>query len=575
MTDADLELVGFLDGYRRGCFEGWVWFPGKPEHRVEVEVAVNGFILARAIAADYRTDLRAASIGDGRHGFSIPIELDTAQSGPVKVVVRTTDGRSLTHGEIMVGDMPPSDPAEAEAFRAFIASVLGTPVGAARQDENPDAPPPMNFIVHTATSADALSVSLGVPEYSYTFVLNAFVPLLREFGTVHIVADPIKDVDLLYKAHLSRGENCLFLSFAPPHKTAMGLLCPTIPIIAWEFPTIPSAVWDGDVRHDWRRVLRHTGRAITLSQFAADAVKSAMGADFPVIAIPAPVPDRHPKLAALSPRSDVGARTLTVGGIVFDTRAHRFEVEMATPPLPRPVPADTTKAVELAGVVFTSVFAPKDGRKNWTDIVSAFVSAFAETRDATLVLKVVCTDAAVWWAKLHDLLARLPAFACRIIVLQGYLDEDMFVSLIGASNWIVNASTAEGLCLPLLEFMSGSCPAIAPDHTAMADYIAPSNALIVASDEEYCGWPHDPRNELTTTRHRISWSALADTFREGHRVANDDPARYAAMAEAARSAMQAYCADAVVSARLNSFLGLGHAQDAGTPSALIRLSTTP
>ena len=574
MTEADLEPVGFLDGYRRGSFEGWVWLPSQPEHRVEVELVVNGFVLARVTASDYRSDVRAAGIGDGRHAFSIPLELDTAQSGPVSAIVRTADGRTLSGGEITVGNAASTDPAEAEAFRAFVAAVLGTPAEAVAQGAV-EIDPPVNFIVYAATTADTLSTSLGVAQYSYTFVMNAFVPLLAQFGAVHVVTDPIRDVDLLYKAHLSRGENCMLLSFAPPHRTPLGLLCPTIPVIAWEFPTIPSAVWDEEVRHDWRRVLRQTGRAITLSQFAADAVKAAMGIEFPVIALPAPVWDRHPKLWALPLRWPENERTLAIDGLVLDSRQHKFELEMATPPLPEPSSEDALVEITLSGVVFTTVFSPKDGRKNWTDILTAFVTAFARTPDATLVLKMVCVDTSIWWANFHEAMTRLPEFSCRIVVLQSFLDEDMFVSLIDATHWIVNASSAEGLCLPLLEFMSGGRPAIAPRHTAMLDYLNADNALIVASDEEYCAWPHDPRNELTTTRHRVAWSSLVENFREGHRIAGLDPARYAALSGAARATMKGFCNDRTVSTKLNGFLGLGRPHETATPSALIQLSATP
>lgn len=569
MTEADLELISHLDGYRRGCFEGWAWVPSRPEQRVEIEIAVNGFVLVRETADDYRADLRAAGVGDGRHAFCIPLQLDTTQSGPVNVVVRAVDGRMLGQGQITVGDEAPADPQETEALRAFVASVLGVP-GQGVPKDAVESDPPVNFIVYAATRTDSLPTALGAPEYSYTFVMNAFVPLLKQFGAVHVISDPIKETDLLYKAHLSRGETCLFLSFAPPHKTPLGLLCPTVPVIAWEFPTIPSAIWDEEARHDWRRVLRHTGRAITLSQFAADAVKAAMGADYPVVAIPAPVWDRHPKLESLPLRSDDGARTLTVNGFVFDTWEHDFELEMVTPPVPDPSSIDGIAEASVSGIVFSSVFAPRDGRKNWPDIVTAFVAAFSETRDATLVLKMVCTDAGIWWSRFYEIVTRLPAFSCRIIVLQGFLDEDMFVSLISASNWIVNASTAEGLCLPLLEFMSGGRPAIAPAHTAMIDYLTASNGLIVESDEEYCSWSHDPRNELTTTRHRVSWSSLSATFREGYRIARLDRSRYADMSAAARSTMKTFCADAVVGAKLDSFLGLGRVRDADVPSELMR-----
>jgi glycosyltransferase involved in cell wall biosynthesis len=571
MTEAESEVVGYLDGYRRGGFEGWAWMPSRPEHRLEIEIVVNGFVIARTMASDYRADLRAAGVGDGRHAFVVPLELDTARSGPVKVLVRTVEGVLLRHGEISVGYEPPSSEEEAEVFQAFVAAVLGSPSAVASAGPI-ERDPTINFIIHAATRTETLATTQGAPEYSYNFVMNAFAPLLKRFGAVHLVEDPAREVDLLYKAHLSRGENCLFLSFAPPHKTVLGLLCPTIPVVAWEFPTIPSAIWDGDARHDWRRVLRQTGRAITLSKFAADAVKATMGADFPVVAIPAPVWDRHPALQALPLRPIGSTATVAINGFVFDTRDHRFELEMVTPPVPDRPAAEAIAEVALDGIVFTAMFAPQDGRKNWLDLVTAFVSAFAGTRDATLVLKMVCADIEIWWSKFYDMVSRLPAFSCRIVVLHGFLDEGQFTSLISASNWVVNASTAEGLCLPLVEFMCGGRPAIAPNHTAMTDYVDPANTLIVDSDEEYCSWSHDPRNELTTTRHRVSWSALSKAFIEGHRIASEEPLRYLRMSEAARSTMAGFCTDELVGAKLNSFLGLGRALDTEASSELMRLS---
>jgi hypothetical protein len=106
----------------------------------------------------------------------------------------------------------------------------------------------------------------------------------------------------------------------------------------------------------------------------------------------------------------------------------------------------------------------------------------------------------------------------------------------------------------------------------MTDYIDTANALIVDSDEEYCSWSHDPRNELTTTRHRVSWSALSKAFVEGHRIASDEPLQYLRMSESARSTMEGFCTDQLVGDKLNSFLGLGRALDSQASSELMRLS---
>ena len=111
------------------------------------------------------------------------------------------------------------------------------------------------------------------------------------------------------------------------------------------------------------------------------------------------------------------------------------------------------------------------------------------------------------------------------MVLHGFLDDDGYADLIRATHWVVNASRAEGQCLPLVEYMTAGRPAISPRHTAMLDYIDEGRAIVVESDEEYCGWPHDPRNELTTSRHRVSWSSLRDALLAGLRHLQVRPPR--------------------------------------------------
>ncbi len=549
------EVVGHFDAYRSGKFIGWAWRPNSPDQFVTVEVIADGFVIGEAVASGYRGDLRSANIGHGFHGFEIAADLNLDRPEPVKVLVRAKDGAVLTGGEAEIGGKPSTDDQENPEFKAFVAAVLGRRVVAGQAPPTEPAPR-VNFIVHCATGRDPSAANaLAGNEYSYSFVMEGFIPILERFGTVHVVAYPAEEVDVLHEGHLVRGETSLFLSFAPPHRTTLGLRCPTVPVIAWEYPTIPSAVWDDDLRHDWRYVLRQTGRAITLSRFAARAVKAAMGADFPVVAVPVPVWDRQRVIGAdVRPRPE-GAIAIAIDGFVYDTKGQHFEVDTAIPP--RPEPPWGTAEVSLDGVIFTSVFSPKDGRKNWLDILTAFIFAFRDTPDATLVLKMIGADASFWWWEFHDALHRLPAFACRVVVLNGFLDDARYRGLIDASHWVVNASRAEGQCLPLLEFMCAGRPAVAPAHTAMADYIDDANAVVVESEEEFCKWPHDPRHEFTTTRHRISWSSLQAAFGEAYEIVKSDPDRYRSMSAAALRTMQAFCSDDVVAAKLDSFLGLG------------------
>jgi glycosyltransferase involved in cell wall biosynthesis len=236
-----------------------------------------------------------------------------------------------------------------------------------------------------------------------------------------------------------------------------------------------------------------------------------------------------------------------------------FELANFSPdphPLLRPAPAGGA-SVRVDGLIFTAVLAPKDGRKNWQDILTAFTTAFRDTPDATLVLKMIGADPAFWWWELNGIAKTLPPFACRVVVINGFLQDAAYADLIAATHFVVNASLAEGQCLPLAEFMSAGRPAIAPRHTAMRDYITSGNALIVGSEAEFCSFPQDPRNMLTTTRYRIEWPSLCAAFTQAAGIIRNDPDRYVAMGQAAMVSLRAYCSDETVSRALASFLGLG------------------
>ncbi len=225
------------------------------------------------------------------------------------------------------------------------------------------------------------------------------------------------------------------------------------------------------------------------------------------------------------------------------------------PPLDLP---DTTSVVEtrVDGVVYVTVFNPKDGRKNWHQLITAFCWAFRETPDATLVLKITQNDLASYYTELMTLLAQLTPFACRVVVMHGYLDDEQYAGLYQAASFYVNASRCEGLCLPLMEFMSSGKPVIAPDHTAMEDYIDESVAFVVGSSEELTIWPQDTRIIYRTLRYRPDWGSLKNAYERSYRMAKTRPQDYQRMSAAAVQRMHDYCSFAPVQKRMADFFGL-------------------
>jgi len=426
----------------------------------------------------------------------------------------------------------------------------------------------MVIIIYSAETGKSIPVNLGRPDYSYYFVSQAFRAVLRKLAYVIETSDPENEVDLIYEECRSMGEACVFLSFSPPHGTVTGLRCPTISVFAWEFTTIPTDPFEGDYRYDWRNVFREHACAITHSSAAVRAVHEAMGSEFPVWCIPAPVWDDYVKLGTRNrPAAHSTGVDLSFEGHLIDFTgcgASSVPLEQRNGFLEeRTFPKkDEAVRIHLDGIIYTTVFNPSDGRKNWQDLISAFVWALRESPDATLVLKVSHYDFEEARKLVTDEVFKLVPFECRVVVLHGYLNGREYAKLIRQSTFVVNVSYGEGQCLPLMEAMSAGKPAISPVHTAMEDYVAQSNCFVIRSSAERAWWPHDPRRAFRTTRYRIDWESLRSAYLESFHVAKHDSVRYARMASSAVESLRGFCSKAVAEERLRSlFRECGIAND--------------
>jgi hypothetical protein len=467
----------------------------------------------------------------------------------------------------------------------------------------------MKFLLYANSSKSNIGERLGTADYSYFFLLRAFATVLNQLGQVVEVSN-ISNVDGLYERSLAEGEACVLLSFAPPHKTPLGLACPVIPVFAWEYPEIPERLeeksWHDDPRHDWRVPLGIAGRAICLSNHTADAVRRSLGRGYPIAAIPSPLPGSPSALAADGDPLRAGGTVLRINAVVADSSimglnadglVHldskdetpfspddlellpEFARNNATDPAPASPPRHERSAagamdkdftppipcswelpprfnvrVELRGIVYTSVLTPSAGRKNWEDLVTAFCWAFRDREDATLVLKLAGTELTLNHHQLLMMMTKLSPFKCRVIAIYGYLSDQDYDSLAEASTYYVNTSLCEGLCLPLVEFLNRGIPAIAPDNTAMADYVSEDIAFVLKSHPGLpTVWPHGDHEINRTSYCQLDWGSLVDAFKESYETANRLPHRYREMAANASQAIQAYCGHDVVKKSLAHF----------------------
>ena len=87
----------------------------------------------------------------------------------------------------------------------------------------------MIFLVHVPFTYASIEGELGLADYSYYFVMQAYVPVLQTLGSVVEIADPLSEADEWYRKCAARGEYCVLLCFAPPHRVPLHLECPAAP----------------------------------------------------------------------------------------------------------------------------------------------------------------------------------------------------------------------------------------------------------------------------------------------------------------------------------------------------------
>jgi len=396
-------------------------------------------------------------------------------------------------------------------------------------------------------SSSAKSSHFGAEDYSYYFVLKQFLSVLKRLGLV-VEIDQLEDVDRIYKQVSPYGVGCVYLCFSPPHKAVSDLECPTIPIFAWEYGTIPNEGWSSNPKNNWAAELLKYAAAITHSEYSVDVTKTAVGDGYPITSIPAPIWSQYSQY--FDKKSDLSLSTekkLRVNGWVLDTA----DVERS---LASRSDEASEQTVTLSGVVYTSVFTPNDGRKNWQDLVTAYCYAFKAVSDVTLVLKLTHTDPKYCFEVIYSELKRLLPFKCRVVVIQGFLPDDDYARLIAATKYSVNSSFGEGQCLPLMEYMSAGKPSVAPNHTGMADYIRQGNSFVVESSRQWTHWPHDPRQLLRTFRQQINWDSLCTAYKNSYAEIKNDPEAYRRRSHQAHLDLKQHCSDAQTEKKLRSVL---------------------
>jgi glycosyltransferase involved in cell wall biosynthesis len=442
---------------------------------------------------------------------------------------------------------------------------------------------------------------IGREAYSYHFVSRAFAPLLARWGKTFEITQAESRLDYaLWKARQQNLEP-IHLSFLPLHLTYLTQQAPNVVFPFWEFPDLPDRNFGHNPRNNWGRVADHLSLLLTASTFTRDTFVRA-GVKTPVQVVPVPIPEAYFDVAAWEPRQRA----------VIDCPCYVFP-PLEVPPAPGPspwlpvkwsslslrarlrnvyksyifpkmpakldqyltvairtvaavrqarlddirVPYSESPALDLSGIVYTTILNPFDPRKNWQDLFSAFLLALGDREDATLVVKlVVCPKLAA--PAVNGMLQHYQQLGirhrCKLVFVTAYLSDTQMLELAQASTYYVNTARAEGACLPLQNFLAARRPGIAPVHTAMTDYFGEDFGFVVTSDLEPASWPHDPEQRLTTRWHRLVWQSLFEQLQASYELAKENQSRYQALGRRGRECMAGFASAKQVWPRLEAAL---------------------
>jgi len=466
------------------------------------------------------------------------------------------------------------------------------------------------LLVNTIFRGSDVSTNIGIAAYSYYFVYRAYQPLLAKYAKITEIPRPESQIDFALRKATLDGLEGIFLTFLPLQNVYLSTLGPVVAYPFWEFPDIPSENFENNPRNNWVRIAKRLSLIFTACEFTKQAFRRA-GIQTPIQVLPVPVQERYFQLPVWDPKAVVTVgctywplednqataapppppddadppppppppprfRHLVKRGLQALRATYKQRIKpwvprriavvithlvhaVAPPPaLPAPAVAPAGHGpptnLQLSGAVYTSIFNPFDRRKNWTDMLSAFLLALGPREDATLVLKLVVPrehehagvqEVANYYRGLDI------RHKCRVVLIATYLTDEQMMALCWGSAFYLNASKAEGACLPLQDFLAAGRPGLAPRHTAMADYFDAGVGFVVEAQPEPTFWPHDPRHAIRTTWYRIDWQSLHDQIRDSYRLLyQNDGEEYREMALRARARMEEYASLAAVWPRL-------------------------
>ena len=342
---------------------------------------------------------------------------------------------------------------------------------------------------------------LGAPGYSYDIVARLFLPLLERWGEVVPVPRDPGCIESAIRDARQRGLQPLQLSFLPFQDVYLTPSAPNVVFPFWEFPDVPAEAFDGNPRNNWVATANRCDLVLVGGQFTVEAFERA-GIRTAIRVVPVPTPNAYFHLprwsgesvtriacpAYVFPHPQVPthelwdapdaeqhdenrpARPSLKRALLGQLRGiYRRLMKPLIPPIlheamrhrARPIGHDPWRSylwncrreeLQLSGIVYTSIFSPHDGRKNWQDLLSGFVLALRDRPDATLIVKLIAKDRLTVEKVLNYYRTLGLGHRCQVVFITEYLSAEQMLESGAGKRLLPDDHARGGLLSAAIEF---------------------------------------------------------------------------------------------------------------------------
>ena len=364
----------------------------------------------------------------------------------------------------------------------------------------------------------------GYAHYSYGFAMDSFYNTIKDTDNVfNFFAYPFKVGAV--KTEVRHQKDPVGISFLPPDVSLLVPRLKNICVFAWEFDRLPikSKESNGIFKKDYASALSNYDSVITLSSYSQKTL-----ADYGIKSYVLP--------------SAVSEKTVEPEESIDDLKCHILNTVTVYYKQDRHVPLRNILDESAYEDRFLYILNPHDIRKNFGNLVTAFVKFREDHPEAVLLLKMTAQGDLT---KLQQTAFRreFPSFPETVFENVYFIPEKLSDSklqlLMDSCQNYVSPSRAEGQNLPLCEAMLSDMICITPDHTSMSDYVTSDSAIILESN----AWIIDETTHKYSDFWGFSWynvgeQTILDALHKAAMLTSDEKT---AMKTRAKKNVQDFC----------------------------------